>query len=54
MNSAAKRIEKKMKKMNVKIIRPRESALVEGREGPLHDGVLERFRRIGTEIAESI
>jgi hypothetical protein len=53
MNSAAKRIEKKMKKMNVKIIRPRESALVEGREGPLHDGVLERFRRIGTEIAES-
>jgi flavodoxin len=54
MNSAAKRIEKKMKKMNVKMIRPRESALVEGREGPLHNGVEDRFTRIGAEIAESI
>jgi hypothetical protein len=54
MNSAAKRIEGKMKKMKIKMIRRRESALVEGREGPLHDGVLERFTAIGAEIAESI
>jgi flavodoxin len=53
LNSAAKRIEKKMRKMNVDLIRPRESALVEGREGPLHDGVEGRFTRIGAEIAES-
>jgi flavorubredoxin len=54
LNSAAKRIEKKMRKMKVKMIRPRESALVEGREGPLHKGVVARFTRIGAEIAESI
>lgn len=29
LNSAAKRIEKKMKKMKVKMIRPRGSAIVE-------------------------
>jgi flavodoxin len=53
INSAAKRIEGKMRK-KVEMIRRRESALVEGREGPLHDGVVERFTRIGAEIAESI
>ena len=54
LNSAAKRIEKKMRKMNVKMIRPRESGLVDGREGPLHNGVVARFTQIGAEIAESI
>jgi flavodoxin len=54
INSAAKRIENRMRKMKVKIIRPRESALVEGREGPLHDGVVSIFMRIGAEIAKSI
>ena len=54
LNGAAKRIEKKMRKMKVRMIRPRESALVDGHEGPLHDGFEERFTRIGTDIAESI
>ena len=54
MNGAAKRIEGKMRKMKAKMIRRRESALVEGREGPLHDDILERFTGIGSDIAESI
>jgi len=53
-NSAAKRIEKKMKRMRVKMIKPRESALVEGREGPLENGALETFEKLGEEIAELI
>jgi flavodoxin len=54
INSAAKKIEGRMKRKGVKMARRRESALVEGREGPLHDGAEERFRRIGTEIARSL
>ena len=54
LNGAAKRIEAKMKKMKVKMIRSRESALVEGREGPLHDGEIERFTRMGVEIGKLI
>ncbi len=54
LNSAAKRIENKMKKMRIKLIRPRQSAIVEGREGPLHDGMEETFRRIGAEIAGAL
>jgi flavodoxin len=54
INSAARRIEGKMKKMKVKMIRRRESALVEGQEGPLHEGALERFTEIGAEIAEAL
>ena len=52
-NSAAKRIEGKMKGMKVRIVKPRESALVNGREGPLEEGMEERFERIGAELAES-
>ncbi len=54
INSAAKRIEKKMKRMKVKMIRSRESAIVEGREGPLEEGAKERFERLGEEIGELI
>jgi len=54
LNSAAKRIEKKMKKMKVKMIKPRESAIVEGREGPLEKEAEEAFDRLGTEIAALI
>lgn len=54
LNSAAKRIEKKMKKMKVKMIKSRESALVEGREGPLKEGTEEQFTQIGVEIAALI
>lgn len=54
LNSAAKRIEKRMKKMKVKMIKPRKSATVEGREGPLEEGMEEIFEQIGVEIAELI
>jgi flavodoxin len=49
-NSAARVIEKTLKRRNVKIIKPRHSAIVEGREGPLHKGMEETFRQIGSEI----
>jgi len=54
LNSAAKRIEKKLKKMKVRMIEPRESAIVEGREGPLEEGARETFEKLGREIAELI
>lgn len=53
-NSAARVIEGVLKGRRVEIVRPRRSALVEGREGPLHDGMEETFTRIGAEIAASL
>ncbi len=53
-NSAARVIEGVLKSRRVEIVRPRRSALVEGREGPLHDGMEETFTRIGAEIAASL
>ena len=50
LNSAARRIEAAMKRMGIKIVHPRESALVEGREGPLLFDAEERFQEIGKEI----
>jgi len=52
--SAAKGIEKRLRKLGVKIVRSRESAIVKGREGPLEDGAEEAFKQIGTEIAGSL
>ncbi|MFX0050016.1 MAG: flavodoxin family protein [Candidatus Hermodarchaeota archaeon] len=49
-NSAAKRIEGKMKSMKIKIIKSRQSAIVYGREGPLESGVEATFNKIGKEI----
>ncbi|UCG01953.1 MAG: flavodoxin-like domain-containing protein [Candidatus Heimdallarchaeota archaeon] len=49
-NSAARRIEAKMKKMGITIIKPRQSAIVYGREGPLESNVEPSFQEIGTEI----
>ena len=51
-NGAARRIERAMKGFHVKIIRARESALVNAREGPLYPKMEERFTLIGKEIAE--
>ncbi|UCH05651.1 MAG: flavodoxin-like domain-containing protein [Candidatus Thorarchaeota archaeon] len=53
-NSAARRIEGKMKRMKVRIIRPRRSAIVEGREGPLDEDVQSVFAKIGNEIGKAI
>ena len=49
-NSAARRIEGKMKKMKIEILMPRQSAIVYGREGPLESGVIPSFVEIGKEI----
>ncbi|MFW9916065.1 MAG: flavodoxin family protein [Candidatus Thorarchaeota archaeon] len=49
-NSAARRIEGKMKRMKISIIQPRQSAIVFGREGPLESGAEDRFRELGKEI----
>jgi flavodoxin len=54
LNSAAKRIEKKMKRMKVKMIHPRLSAIVEGREGPLEVDAEKEFEWLGEKIAGSI
>ena len=49
-NSAARRIEGKMKRMNMKIVKSRQSAIVYGREGPLENNVEAAFIAIGKEI----
>ena len=54
LNSAAKRIEKKMKRMKVKMIHHRVSAIVEGREGPLEVNAEKEFKWLGEKIAGSI
>ncbi|MFW9903799.1 MAG: flavodoxin family protein [Candidatus Thorarchaeota archaeon] len=51
-NSAARRIEIKMKKMKIIIIKPRKSAIVNGREGPLESNVESSFLELGTEIGK--
>ncbi len=53
-NSAARVIEGALRGMKVDIVRPRRSAIVEGREGPLHEGMEETFKQIGVEIAGSL
>jgi menaquinone-dependent protoporphyrinogen IX oxidase len=49
-NSAARSIERALKRVKVRIIRSRVSAIVHGREGPLDTGVEEIFLQIGKEI----
>jgi flavorubredoxin len=49
-NSAARSIEGSMRRMKIRILRPRESAIVEGREGPLDMGVDDRFTEVGREL----
>jgi flavodoxin len=53
-NSAARVIEGVLKRRKVEIVRPRHSAKVEGREGPLDDGTEEEFMEIGAEIASKL
>lgn len=52
--SAAKFIEKKLETIGLNIITPRQSAIVEKTEGPLEEGEMEAFERIGYEIGNSI
>jgi flavorubredoxin len=52
--SAGKRIEKKLKKLGMKVVRPHASAIVAGREGPLQEGTEDMFRQIGQQIAHAL
>ena len=52
--SAGKRIEKKLKKLGMKVVRPYASAIVAGREGPLQEGTEDMFRQIGKQIAHAL
>ena len=49
--SAAKGIEKKLKRFGLNIVKPCVSAIVKGLKGPLQDGMEVKFTQIGTDIA---
>jgi len=49
--SAAKGIEKRLKKIGLEIIKPCVSAIVEDLKGPLQDGMDKKFKQIGAELA---
>jgi len=51
--SAAKGIEKQLKKLQMTIVKPYASAIVKGAEGPLEEGAEEKFIQIGSEIAKT-
>lgn len=53
-NSAARGIEKVLKRMGVDIIRSRESALVIGEEGPLEPGFTDTFKQLGSEMGTQL
>ncbi|HYY91081.1 MAG TPA: flavodoxin domain-containing protein [Candidatus Dormibacteraeota bacterium] len=48
--SASKFIESRLSKLGMRIVRPRQSAIVKGSEGPLKEGEPELFNRLGFEI----
>lgn len=48
--SAGKAIEKVIEKLGCRIITPRVSAYVKGKEGPLKEGMIEQFHDLGKEI----
>jgi flavorubredoxin len=49
--SAAKGIEKRLKRMGMNIAKPYASAIVNDLKGPLQDGMDEKFKQIGTGLA---
>jgi len=50
--SAAKGIEKQLKKLQMTIIKPYASAIVKGAQGPLEEEAEKKFNQIGSEIAK--
>jgi len=50
--SAGKAIEKKLKRSGMRIVKPYASAIITEREGPLQDGMEEKFKQIGADIAK--
>ena len=51
--NAAKRIEKRLKRLGLNIVKPTASAIVKGLKGPLQEGMDEKFKQIGAELASS-
>jgi len=51
--SAAKGIEKRLKRLGMNIVKPAASAIVKGLKGPLQDGMEEKFKQIGAELTSS-
>jgi flavorubredoxin len=52
--SASKYIEKKLESVGMEIVKPRQSAIVEKTEGPLEEGEVEVFERVGFDIGISL
>lgn len=52
--SAAKGIEQRLTDLGLTMVKPRASAVVKGREGPLEEGEEEKFKQIGAELAKSL
>jgi flavorubredoxin len=52
--SAGKRIEKKLKKLGMSIVKSHISAIVKGGEGPLEDEAEQTFKQIGADIGKSL
>jgi len=50
INGSAKKIERKLKKKGVKMVKEAVNVLVEGREGPLVEGSENVFKELGYEI----
>ena len=48
--SAAKGIEKRLKKLGLNVVKPYASAIVKGLKGPLEDDMERKFTQIGTEL----
>jgi flavorubredoxin len=50
--NAGEKVEKKLKDAGLTIAKHRESAIVEGREGPLEENAEGRFKQIGADLAK--
>lgn len=52
--SAAKFIESRLTALGMKLVRSRQSAIVQKTEGPLEEGEMEAFEKIGYEIGSTM
>jgi flavodoxin len=50
--NAGGKIERKLKSLDLTIVKPHVSAVVKGREGPLEEGTEETFKQLGVELAK--
>ena len=52
IGSAGKGIEKKLKQLQMEIIKPHLSGIVKGSKGPLEEGTVEKFKQTGADLAK--